>query len=112
MTNPMAPAIPLVIIVFAGVVAVALRAAARRPGPQGVPGSEPAAVTVSADEGQPRPAVTTGVRHGAGREVTGPPAPLAGQPVPFQQAQLIFHELHADGRNAVCAVCDSQYESA
>jgi len=24
----------------------------------------------------------------------------------------IFHELHADGRNAQCAVCDSQYRTA
>jgi hypothetical protein len=23
--------------------------------------------------------------------------------------QDIFHELHADGRNAACTVCDSQY---
>jgi hypothetical protein len=26
--------------------------------------------------------------------------------------QDIFHELHPDGRNAVCTVCDSQYRLA
>jgi hypothetical protein len=26
-----------------------------------------------------------------------------------EQMQDIFHELHADGRNAACTVCDSQY---
>jgi hypothetical protein len=26
--------------------------------------------------------------------------------------QDIFHELHADGRHAVCTVCDSQYRLA
>jgi hypothetical protein len=112
MTNPMAPTIPLAIVLFAGVVAVALWAGARRPEPQGVPGTEPAAVTVTADEGQPRPAVTTGVHDGAGRADTRTPA-SGGRPArAAQQAQLIFHELHADGRNTLCAVCDSQYESA
>jgi hypothetical protein len=112
MTNPMAPTIPLAIVLFAGVVAVALRAAVRRPEPQGVPSTQPAAVTVTADEGQPRPALTAGLDDGAGREVTRRPAPLGRPARPAQQAQLIFHELHADGRNTLCAVCDSQYESA
>ena len=35
MMNPMAPTIPLAMVLFAGAVAVALRAAARRPEPQG-----------------------------------------------------------------------------
>jgi hypothetical protein len=112
MTNPMAPTIPLAIVLFAGVVAVALRAAVRRPEPQGVPGTQPAAITVTANEGQPRPALTVGLDDGAGREVTRRPAPLGRATRPAQQAQLIFHELHADGRNTLCAVCDSQYESA
>ncbi len=29
-----------------------------------------------------------------------------------EQMQDIFHELHADGRNAACTVCDGQYWSA
>jgi hypothetical protein len=112
MTNPMAPTIPLAIVLFAGVVAVALRAAARRPEPQEVPSTEPAADTVTADARQPRPTVTTGVHDGAGRECARPPAPLGRPARAVEQAQLIFHELHADGRNTLCAVCDSQYESA
>ena len=30
-------------------------------------------------------------------------------PNAVEQMQDIFHELHADGRNAACTVCDSQY---
>ena len=43
-----------------------------------------------------------------------PTAPgLPGRPADAaDQAQDIFHELHADGRNALCEVCDGQYESA
>jgi hypothetical protein len=29
-----------------------------------------------------------------------------------KQMQDIFHELHGDGRNAACTVCDSQYRLA
>ncbi|MDR2988517.1 MAG: hypothetical protein LBV34_27145 [Nocardiopsaceae bacterium] len=110
MTNTMAPTIPLAMFLFAGVVAVALRAAARRLEPQRVPGAQPAGVTVTADQGRPRPAVSAGVHDGAGREVARTPA--AGRPArAVAQAQLIFHELHADGRNTLCGVCDVQYES-
>jgi hypothetical protein len=34
------------------------------------------------------------------------------EPTAAEQMQHIFHELHADGRNALCAVCDGQYRSA
>jgi len=71
----------------------------------------PMAPTVTADEGQLRPTVTAGVRDGAGGEVTRTPAPPGRPARAVEQAQLIFHELHADGRNTLCAVCDSQYES-
>ena len=40
MKNPMAPYIPLAIVLFAAVATVALRAAARRPMPKGVLGTE------------------------------------------------------------------------
>jgi hypothetical protein len=36
----------------------------------------------------------------------GPPGRPAGV---AEQTQQVFHELHADGRNALCAVCDRQY---
>ena len=29
-----------------------------------------------------------------------------------EQMRVTFHELHAAGRNAQCAVCDSQYRTA
>jgi hypothetical protein len=78
--------IPLTIVLFAALAAVVLRTAARRPEPGRVPGTEPVPVMVTAGETQPRPGVAAG--------------------------QHIFHELHPQGRNALCAVCDSRYKSA
>jgi hypothetical protein len=82
----MAPSIPLTIVLFTALAAVVLRAAARRPEPGRVPGTQLAPVTVLAGETPPRPGVAPG--------------------------QHVFHELHPQGRNALCAVCDSQYRSA
>jgi hypothetical protein len=85
MNNRMA----LAIVLFAAMAAVALRAAARRPQPRRVPGTEPEPVTGTADQGPP------------------------GQPTSaVEQMQRVFHELHADGRNALCTVCDDQYAAA
>jgi hypothetical protein len=112
MKNGMAPDIPLVIAVVVVLAVAVLRAAARRPEPPGVPGTDPAPVTVTAHRGQPRPAVTTGTRDRAMRQMARPPRPPAWPARAGEQAQLIFHELHADGRNALCVVCDSQYGSA
>jgi hypothetical protein len=92
MKNRMAPAISVAIVFFAAVATVALRAAARRPGPRPVPGTESAPVTVTADESRPRTAVTTCAQDSA-----------------VEQMQHVFHELHPDGRHALCAVCDGQY---
>ncbi len=111
MKNRMAPNIPLAIVLFAAVAAVALRAAARRPGPPRVPGTEPAPVTVTADESRPRSAATTCTRDGTGPEMVGPPGSPVRPASAVEQMQHIFHELHADGRNALCAVCDGQYRS-
>ena len=85
MTNPMAPGIPLAIAVVAALVLAALRAAARRPGSPGVPGTRPAPVTVTADQSRPRPAVTTGAHDRAVRQRSRPPrpaGPLSHRPVP------------------------------
>ena len=112
MKNQMAPNIPLTIVLFAGVVAIALRAVARRPRPRRVLGTEPTQVTVTADENQPRRAVTTWTRYGTGHEMVRPPGPPGRSASVVGQMQHTFHELHADGRNALCAVCDGQYESA
>ena len=111
MKNQMAPNILLAIVVLAAVGAVALRAAARRPEPQGVPGTRPAPATVTADESQSRPAATTGMHDGTGHEMARPSAPPGWPAITVEQTQHIFHELHADGRNTLCAVCDSQYGS-
>jgi len=111
MTNPMAPGIPLAIAVVAALVVAALRAAARRPGPPGVPGTGPAPVTVTADQRRPRLAATTGTHDRAVRQRARPLRPAGRSPRAVEQARHIFHELHADGRNALCVVCDSQYRS-
>jgi hypothetical protein len=112
MTTPIAPGIPLAIAVVAVLAAAALRAAARRPRPQGVPGTEPTRVPVTAMQNRPRLTVTAGTHDRAVRQRARPPR-LPGRPAhAVEQAQHVFHELHADGRNAFCVVCESQYGSA
>ena len=88
MKNLMTPNMTLAIVLMAAMAAVALRAAARRLEPRWAPGAEsaPISVTISAPPGQAANAV--------------------------ERMQDIFHELHADGRNAACTVCDSQYRLA
>jgi hypothetical protein len=85
MKNLMTPNITLAIVLLAAMAAVGLRAAARRPEPRWAPGAEsaPVAVITPGSPGRPASAV--------------------------KQMQDIFHELHGDGRNAACTVCDSQY---
>lgn len=94
----------LALVLFTAMAVAALRAAVRRSEPQRVSGAEAEPVTGTADESRPCPAVTTGRRDGARHERPGPP----GQPT----SAVVFHELHADGHNALCAVCDGQYGSA
>ena len=110
MKNQMAPTILLAIVLLAATGAVARRAAARRPKPQGVPGTRPAPITVTAGEIQSRPAATIAPHDGTGHEMARPPAPRGRPAITVEQAQHIFHDLHAAGRNTLCAVCDSQYE--
>jgi hypothetical protein len=88
MKNLMTPSITLAIVFLAAMAAVALRAAARRPEPRWAPGAESAPIAVR-------------TRGSAGRPASA-----------VEQMQDIFHELHPDGRNAVCTVCDSQYRLA
>jgi hypothetical protein len=88
MKNMMTPHITLAIVLVGAMAAVALRAAVRRPEQRWAPGAGSVPVAV-------RP---LGFR--------GPPA------IATEQMQDIFHELHADGRHAVCTVCDSQYRLA
>jgi hypothetical protein len=111
MKNQMAT-ISLAVVLSAAVATVALRAAARRQGARSVPGAQLAPVTVTAGESRPRSAVTTGMQDGAGREMARPPSPPGRPTGVVEQVQHVFHELHADERNALCAVCDSQYRPA
>ena len=46
----------------------------------------------------------------AGKGMANPPGTPAGGPdSSVDQMDYIFHELHADGLHALCAVCGSQY---
>jgi hypothetical protein len=109
MKNRMSPNIPLAIVIFAAVAAVALRAAARRPETRCLPGAEPAPVTATADDRRPQPAVTAGMCDTAGHGRARQPGPAGGPDSTVEQMQDVFHELHADGRNALYAICDSQF---
>jgi len=108
MTNPVALGIALAI----AVAAAAQRAVARRPRPQGAPGAAPAPVPVTGDQSQPLSVMTTGTHDRAVRHLARAPRPPGRPARAIEQAQHIFHELHADGRHALCAVCDSQYRPA
>jgi hypothetical protein len=85
MKNSMTPTITLAIVLLAAMAGVALRAAARRPEPRWAPGAGSAPIAV---------------------RTPGAPAARASA---AEQMQDIFHELHADGRNAACTVCDRLY---
>jgi hypothetical protein len=106
----MTPNIPLA-LVLAAAAAAALRAAARRPQ---APGTAPAPVTATASpsQSQPQPAAPAGPHDGTGGDTARPPAPSGRPASTLNQAQHIFHELHADARHPHCAVCDSQYGAA
>jgi len=88
MKNVMTPNITLAIVLVAAMAAVALRAAARRLEPRWASGAGSAPIALRTPSSPGRPARAA------------------------DQVQDIFHELHADGRNAVCTVCDSQYRLA
>jgi hypothetical protein len=85
MKNVMTPNITLAIVLLAAMAAIALRAAARRPEPRWAAATESAPIAA---------------------RISGSPGRSANA---VEQMQEIFHELHADGRNAACTVCDSQY---
>lgn len=88
MKNLMTPNFTVAIVLLAAMAAAGLRAAARRPAPRWAPGIESGPI--------------------AGRRPGSPGRPASA----VERMQEIFHELHGDGRHAVCTVCDSQYWSA
>jgi hypothetical protein len=111
MKTRMPPDIPLAIVIFAAVAVVALRAAARRPEPPQMPGTEPAPIAATTDDSGSGlgAAVTTGMHATAGPELARP-AGTPGRPdSAVEQMEYIFHELHADGRNSLCGICNGQY---
>ena len=81
MRNLLPVNVPLAIVIFAAMAAVALRAATRRTAARGIPGAEPALVAAIAEDSRP-----DGAR---------------------EQMQYVFHELHADGHHAQCGVCNN-----
>ena len=83
MRNRLPANVPLAIVIFAAVAAVALRTATRRTEAREIPGAEAALVTAIAEDNRP---------DGSG-----------------EQMRYVFHELHADGHHALCEVCTSQY---
>jgi hypothetical protein len=112
MRNRLPASLPLVIVMFAAVAASALRAGARRPESREVLSTEPPPVTATAEDSLPQPAVTAvtaAVHYTAGQEGAKPPGALGRPDASIDQMQYVFHELHADGRHALCEVCANQY---
>ena len=82
---------------------VAVISDAPRAGP--APPVEPAKVLRSGRHRQPALSVARGMAASPGTPGGGPGSPV-------EKMHAVFHELHADGRHALCAVCDSQYRPA
>lgn len=95
MNTRLALGLPLVTLVFAAAAAAALLAGGQTAEATTGTRHPIASATATADESRPQPAATTGTHDSAA-----------------EQMWHIFHELHADGRNAQCTVCDSQYRTA
>jgi hypothetical protein len=90
--------------------AAARPAAATQPDPQKAHRTRPTPIKATTGETQPPPAATTSTQDATRHEIARPPAPRGRPAITAEQAQHIFHDLHAEGRNTLCAVCDSQYE--
>ena len=54
--------------------------------------------------------MTSGTRDG--HEIAGSPGPPERPTSSGEQLKHVFHELHAEGRNAHCQVCDQKYSAA
>ena len=70
------------------------------------PGSAPPAEPVKVLPSDRHRQSALSVAHGM---VTTPGTPGHGPGSSVEQMRDVFHELHADGRHALCAICDSQY---
>jgi hypothetical protein len=96
-------------VIFAAGAVVVLRAAARRPQPRGILGTQPAPASATAEDGPAHPAVIAVVHHTGGQKGTKPAGTLGRPDGSAEQMQHVFHELHAEGRHALCEVCANQY---
>jgi hypothetical protein len=108
MKNLLPPSVPVAIAISAAVAAVALWAAARQPGSQRMPRTEPAMVTATAEGNQPQPIVTAGMDRPAGQAIAKLPGATVRPKASVEQMQYVFHELHTEGRHALCGVCDTR----
>ena len=90
MKNRMAPSTSLAIVLVAAAATVALRAAARRPEPQWMPGTEPAPVTVTDDESRPLAAVTAGTQTAPTMKWPGRRVLRVGHPVLSSRCSMYF----------------------
>jgi hypothetical protein len=108
MKNRLPPNVPVAIALFAAVAAVARWAAARQPAPPGVLSTKPALVTATAEDNRRQPAVTAGLDRPAGQEMAKPPGAPDRPDGSVEQMQYVFHELHAEGRHALCEVCGTR----
>jgi len=70
--------------------------------------TRPSAVTATAGDSLPQPAVTA-VHDTAGQEEAKPPSTLGRPDASAAKMQDVFHELHAEGRHGLCEVCADQY---
>ena len=122
MKNQMLPGIAMTIVITAATRhppragkgrtgAVSGAVATGRPPPRLVLAGETALGTVTPDDREPHPAAaaTTAVHSTAGYETGDEQLGATTRPgTAAEQMQYVLHELHADGRNAICAVCNSQ----
>ena len=122
MKNQMLPAIALTIAIAAATRrppgpgtgqagAVSGAAAAGRPPPRLALAGVTAPGPVTREDREPHPAAAaTPAGHSTAADETGDEQPgAATRPgAAAGQMQHVFHELHADGRHAICAVCNGQ----
>jgi hypothetical protein len=112
MMDRMLPNLPSAIVIFMPVAGVSLRVATERPKPEWVLAAEPVRVSVTADDSARHLAaavVTTDTDETAGNAMAAKLLSIRGQVNnAVEQMHHIFHELHADGHNANCSVCDGQ----
>jgi hypothetical protein len=124
MKNQMLPGIALTIVIAAVVAAATRRppgpgngragavsgaAAAGRPPPWLVLAGETAPGPVTPEDREPHPAAAAAAQSTAADETgDGQPGAATRPGAAAGQMQYVFHELHADGRHAICALCNGQ----